>query len=106
MWLQSLIVKMLLNFLLSELFQICFLDVSIFCDERRVEEDKKREERGEQKIGNILDKENGKLNFNNKTATSMGSNKRVYIIEPTDEDLETKRENLKIKIMEKYLYQR
>ena len=80
------------------------MDANIFCDERRVEEDKKREERGEQKIGNILDKENGKLNFNNKTATSMGSNKRVYIIEPTDEDLETKRENLKIKIMEKYLY--
>ena len=78
------------------------MDANIFCDERRVEEDKKREERGEQKIGNILDKENGKLNFNNKTATSMGSNKRVYTIEPTDEDLETKRENLKIKIMEKY----
>ena len=71
--------------------------------ERREEENKKKEERGESSEEKaIIDKEKKIINFNNKRATSMKCNKRVHIIEPNDDELETKREYLKLKLIESY----
>ena len=48
------------------------------------------------------DKETNSINFSNMRATDMKRNKRVYFPEPSDEELEIKCQNLKIKIMATY----
>ena len=63
-------------------------------------ENKNEKQKQKQKEECCQEEDDKVINFNSMKATEMKNNKRVYITEPNDKTLETKCENLKIKIME------
>ena len=50
-------------------------------------------------MGDIVDYDSKTIDFTKKKATSMKCNQRVRIIDPSIEDIETKRDNLKIELI-------
>ena len=50
----------------------------------------------------VYDRENKSVNLGKKKATDMDCNQRVNLLDPFENDTETKRNNLKIELMKTY----
>ena len=71
-------------------------------EERRKEQSERNKEIGVDPVESVVDNQKHTINFNNKRAASMKCNQRVFPLEPSDVEIEIKRDFLKVKLMDNY----